>query len=121
MKDSDEHLKTDEEFSRGVYIDLIETSRQGIQEMADIADQLGHPRAYEVLSSMIKQTAEVTDKLMDLHKKKRDLMKRDEPKQLENRTTNNNLYIGTTSDFQNELMRLEDDDVIDGQLSPTDE
>ena len=60
------------------------------------------PRAYEVLSGMIKNVADVNDKLMDLNKKNKDINKSDVPA-LDNATTNNNVFIGSTTDLQRML------------------
>jgi hypothetical protein len=53
--------------------------------------------------------ADVNDKLMELNKKKKDLDKKEETKQVGN--TTNNLFVGTTTDLQ-KLLR-DDEQVID--------
>ena len=51
---------------------------------------------------MIKNVGDVNDKLMDLNKKNKDINKADLPMRSEG-TTNNNLFIGSTTDLQRML------------------
>jgi hypothetical protein len=68
--------------------------------MIEVARESEHPRAFEVLSGMIKGIADVNDKLMDLNKKKKDVEKSDVPA-LENRgNTTNNVFLGSTTELQ---------------------
>jgi hypothetical protein len=77
--------------------------------MIEVARESEHPRAFEVLSGMIKGIADVNDKLMDLNKKQKELTKEDKP--TESTTTNNNLFVGSTTDLQR--MLLGDEKTID--------
>ena len=43
----------------------------------EVARALEHPRAFEVVSGMIKNVSDVNDRLMDLHKKKKEFEKKD--------------------------------------------
>ena len=82
----------DYEYSRDTYYDLIEKGRESLELMIEVARESEHPRAFEVLSGMIKGIADVNDKLMDLNKKQKELTKEDKP--TETTTTNNNLFVG---------------------------
>jgi hypothetical protein len=55
---------------------------------------------------MIKNVGDVNDKLMDLNKKNKDINKSDIPMKAEG-TTNNNLFIGSTTDLQRMLQDVE--------------
>ena len=68
-------VSDDYELSRDTYKELIEAGKAGLEGMAMLAQESEHPRAYEVLATLIKQTADVTDKLMDLQKKKVEIQK----------------------------------------------
>ena len=59
----------DYEYSRETLYDLIEKGREGIEEMIEVARQSEHPSAYEALAGLIKDTANTSEKLMDLHRK----------------------------------------------------
>ncbi len=99
----------DYEYSRDTYYDLIEKGRESLELMIEVARESEHPRAFEVLSGMIKGIADVNDKLMDLNKKQKELTKEDKP--TDTSTTNNNLFVGSTTDLQR--MLLGDEKVID--------
>lgn len=99
-------IKDDYEFSRETYRDLIRTGTLSMDAMAELARESEHPRAFEVLSNHIKNMGEVTDKLMKLQKAKKDLSQ-DNDKQV----TNNNVFVGSTSDLQRMLMNK--DNIID--------
>ncbi len=98
----DDNIKSDYDKSRETYYDLIEKGQDALSMMMEVARESEHPRAYEVLSGMIKNVADVNDKLMDLNKKNKDINKTDVPA-LENATTNNNVFIGSTTDLQRML------------------
>jgi hypothetical protein len=100
-----ENIKTDYETSRDTYLELIEGGKRSLDLMIEVARESEHPRAFEVLSGMIKNVADVTDKLMDLNKKHKDIQKEDKPEQKQ--ITNNNVFLGSTTDLQR-LLRSEE-------------
>ena len=100
----DKNVSKDYEYSRDTYYELIEKGRESLELMIEVARESEHPRAFEVLSGMIKNISDVNDKLMDLNKKNKDI--KQEPKQLEGKTTNN-LFIGSTTDLQRILRNEE--------------
>mgnify|MGYP000630176156 FL=1 len=79
--------------------------------MIEVARESEHPRAFEVLSGMIKGIADVNGSLMDLNKKYKEIQKSDSPK--DTNTTNNNLFVGSTTDLQRMLLGQADEKVID--------
>jgi len=91
------YIEDDFEYSRATYYELLEKGREGLDLMMEVARESEHPRAFEVLSSMLKQQAEVNDKLMELQKKKADLTK---PKQKDQKLTQNNMFFGSTAELQ---------------------
>jgi len=105
----DKDVTDDYEYSRETYKKLIDNSSEALNGMLALASESEHPRAYEVLSGMVKNIADVTDKLMDLQKKKDDMItKHQKPSQ--GGVTNNNVFVGSTTDLQRMLMK---GDVID--------
>lgn len=99
-------IKDDYEFSRQTYKELIKTGTTSMDAMAELARESEHPRAFEVLSNHIRNMSDVTDKLMKLQKAKKDLSV-GEKKQV----TNNNVFVGSTTDLQR--MLLKPDNIID--------
>ena len=97
MSDSDK-INNDYEYSRETYYELVEKGKQSLELMIEVARESEHPRAFEVLSGMIKNISDVNDRLMDLNKKKKDIDKKEEIKKIAN--TTNNLFVGSTADLQ---------------------
>jgi len=73
MTNDEKNIKSDYEYSRETYYDLLEKGRNSLEDMIEVARSSEHPRAYEVLSGMIKNLSDVNDKLMDLNKKNKDM------------------------------------------------
>lgn len=94
------YVEDDFEYSRATYYELLEKGKEGINLMMEVAREAEHPRAFEVLSGMIKQMSEVNDKLMDLQKKKADISK---PKEKAGNLTQNNMFFGSTAELQKML------------------
>ena len=87
---------------------LLNKSDEALDHMMQVAAEAEHPRAFEVLSGLIKNVADVNDKLMDLNKKHKDIT--DAPKAIENKTTNN-LFVGSTAELQKLLKKNEENDL----------
>lgn len=105
--------KIDADFER-VRRDLFDLSTQGeeaIELMMELARESEHPRAFEVLGQLIKQNAEIGEKVLKLHKSKKEQDKTDEPAALaQQAATNNNVFIGSTAELQK---MLRDEKVIE--------
>jgi phosphomevalonate kinase len=108
MADEKNNLKNDYDYSRETYYELIEKGKDALENMIEVARESEHPRAYEVLSGMIKNVSDVNDRLMDLNKKQKEI-NREEVKQVS--STTNNVFLGSTSDLQKLLQN--DKEIID--------
>tara|TARA_B100000214_G_scaffold357319_1_gene316750 strand:+ start:1550 stop:1936 length:387 start_codon:yes stop_codon:yes gene_type:complete len=94
----EKNVDNDYKYSRDTYYELVEKGKESLELMIEVARESEHPRAFEVLSGMIKNISDVNDRLMDLNKKKKDLDKREEIKNIAN--TTNNLFVGSTAELQ---------------------
>lgn len=103
---SEQDKDNDYEYTRETLYDLIEKGREGIEEMIEVARQSEHPRAYEVLATLIKDTAATSEKLMDLHRKIQSLDQMMLPPPEQKGNTTNNLFIGSTTELQRMLKDL---------------
>jgi hypothetical protein len=104
-----ENRDNDFDYTRETLYDLINKGREGIEEMIEVARQSEHPRAYEVLAKLIKDTADTSSQLMDLHKKVKEIDNIIAPQQKQlGQTTNNNLFVGSTTELQRMLKDLGD-------------
>jgi ubiquinone biosynthesis protein Coq4 len=100
---NENEIQDDYDFARAKYYNLAEKGDEAIDLMLDLARESEHPRAFEVLSTMIKQNAEVADRLMELQKRTKEVRETDDQKQLPNSMTQNNVYVGSTTDLQRML------------------
>ena len=94
----EKNIDNDYKYSRDTYYELVEKGKQSLQLMIEVARESEHPRAFEVLSGMIKNISDVNDRLMDLNKKKKEIDKKDDIKKVAN--TTNNLFVGSTTELQ---------------------
>ena len=102
----EKNVDNDYKYSRDTYYELVEKGKQSLELMIEVARESEHPRAFEVLSGMIKNISDVNDRLMDLNKKKKDLDRKEEIKNIPN--TTNNLLVGATAELQ-KLLKNETD------------
>lgn len=99
--------ETDVEFVRDTLKDLVNKSSEALDHLSIIAQETEHPRAYEVLSNMIKQTGDLTTELLDVQKKRKDITQ--EKSSANNQsTTNNAIFVGSTKELQQMLKKAQD-------------
>ena len=94
----EKNVDNDYKYSRDTYYELVEKGKESLELMIEVARESEHPRAFEVLSGMIKNISDVNDRLMDLNKKKKDLDRKEEIKNIAK--TTNNLFVGSTAELQ---------------------
>ena len=90
----------DFEYQRQNFYSLVEKGQDAIEGILDLARESEHPRTYEVAGQLIKNVAEVTEKLGDLHLKMQKL------KELPDRgpkNVTNALFVGSTTELQKML------------------
>lgn len=90
-------ITKDYDYTRGQLYDLIEKGQEAIQGALEVAQSTDHPRAYEVAIQGIKNVADITDKLIDLQKKMKDI---DEKPKKGPTSVTNALFVGSTADLQ---------------------
>ena len=98
--DSYEDADADYKYSRENFYSLVERGQDAIDGILEVAKEGEHPRAYEVVGQLIKNVAEVTEKLADLHEKMKKL--KEVPDHAPKSVTNA-LFIGSTKELQNLL------------------
>ena len=89
---------TDYQYARGNMLSILEKGNQALDGMLDVAGQSQHPRAYEVVATLIKTLADTNKDLIELAKKTKDLEKMDGVEAPQ--TINNNLFVGSTAELQ---------------------
>ena len=99
VKDEDD-IERDYEYQRENFYNLVEKGSAAIDGILELAKESEHPRTYEVAGNLIKQVAEVAEKLGDLQEKMRKL--KEVPNNAPKNVTNA-LFIGSTKELQTML------------------
>lgn len=103
---SSKDIENDYEYTRGQLYNLIEKGQEAINGILDVAQSSDHPRAYEVAGNLIKHVADISDKLLDLQKKVKDVS---EDKKTSPTNVTNAMFVGSTSELQKMLKQMNSD------------
>ena len=95
----------DYKYQRDNFYNLIEKGQNAIEGILNVAKESDHPRGYEVAGNLIKQVAEVTEKLGDLQEKMKKL--KEVPNSAPKNVTNA-LFVGSTAELQKMLKGKQD-------------
>lgn len=87
-------FERDYTWTRENIMSLIQTGQNSLEELFEIARQSQNPRAFEVISELIKTVANANKSLLDLHRQRKNLDPNAGPG-----TVNNNLFVGSTADL----------------------
>ena len=103
---SEDDIEDDYKYQRDNFYNLVEKGSAAIDGILELAKESEHPRTYEVAGQLIKNVAEVTEKLGDLQEKMRRL--KEVPSNAPKNVTNA-LFVGSTKELQKMLKdKLED-------------
>ena len=97
---NEQDTDNDYKYQRENFYQLVERGQDAIDGILDLAKEGEHPRAYEVAGNLIKQVADVTEKLGDLQTKMKKL--KEVPNQAPKNVTNA-LFVGSTAELQKML------------------
>lgn len=97
----DKDLDKDYEESRKTLKELVRKGNDAIDHLLAIATDTEHPRAFEVVATLIKNTAEANEKLMIMQKSVRD-MKNIKSKETVN--VDKAIFVGSTAEL-NKLLK----------------
>lgn len=101
-----EMLDYDYEQTRENLYALLKDGKTALDAALSVARQSEHPRAFEVVSGLMKDLADINGKLLDLHKKKQTIeTPKNQPGQApqQSNTTNNAIFVGSTADLSKML------------------
>jgi len=87
-----EQAENDFDTARDALLNALEKSQMALEDLVIVAKGSQHPRAFEALATIVDSVKETSKDLIDIHQKKKDLIKKPE----ESKTINNNLVISTT-------------------------
>ncbi len=94
---NEDNVSSDFEYARGNLIAAIEKGQEALSGMLDVASQSQHPRAYEVVATLLKTVSDANKDLLELQKRKKDLTGE---MPMGPTTVNNNLFVGSTAELQ---------------------
>jgi hypothetical protein len=95
-------------YSRDKIKELISKAEDAIDNMMALASETEHPRAFEVLAGMFKTTTDMMDQLITLQKKRQELTQSQDHKSAGGNTTNNAIFVGSTTELQKFLSKQND-------------
>ena len=98
--DTLEDVDTDYKYQRENFYRLVERGQDAIDGILELARESEHPRSYEVAGQLIKNVADVTEKLGDLQTKMKKL--KEVPNSAPKNVTNA-LFVGSTAELQKML------------------
>jgi|LauGreDrversion4_2_1035121.scaffolds.fasta_scaffold11284_5 hypothetical protein len=96
---------------------IIEKSQEAIEGISELAQDSQQARAYEVMAQLIQSSLEANNRLMDIHRRMKDLKKEEKAKTTT--VTNNSIYVGSTADLQkmirDQRKAIDRGDIVDEQ------
>ena len=100
VKVPDQESDNDYKYQRDNFYRLVERGQDAIDGILELAKESEHPRSYEVAGQLIKNVADVTEKLGELQLK---MQKLKEVPSNAPRNVTNALFVGSTSELQKML------------------
>lgn len=100
IEKSDSVYDDDYEYARTNFYNVIEKGTDALEEMLHLAKSSEHPRAFEVVSTLMKT---LVDANKDLVKMNEDRKKSQPASEEHKKVTNNNLFVGSTAQLQKML------------------
>ena len=94
---NDDDIKTDYNYARENYYNLMEKGYDALDELLEIAKSSEHARHFEVASQLIKNLGDTNEKLLKLQQTKKELTK--EKTNIGPNNVSNNLFVGSTSEL----------------------
>ena len=94
---------TDYEYARQNIYGVIETGANALDQLAQVAAQTQHPRAFEVLANLVKTMVEANKDLLNLRKTKLEIEKASGESMNDSmggHKVQNNLFVGSTAELQ---------------------
>ena len=96
IQSQDQKVESDYDKTRTNLLDLLNKGQDALTSALAVAKQSEHPRAFEVVGNLMKQVADINSQLMELHQQKQKI---DEPKGGAKSVTNNAIFVGSTSEL----------------------
>jgi hypothetical protein len=85
--------------ARNTITKAIDQGIASMQELANVAKNSEHPRAYEVMATMLKTISEMSKDLVDLQETRRSLNRNDEQSDTPTVKNQQNIFVGSTQEL----------------------
>ena len=108
IKSVDDKVDRDYDYARTNFYNIIETGTEALEQMLDVAKASEHPRAYEVVSTIMKTLVDANKDLVSMSAKKQESEEEKNPS--EKAVTNNNMFVGSTAELQQLLKDMRSKD-----------
>lgn len=109
----EQDTEEDFEYSREKLKKLISTAEEALDAAVALAMEAEHPRAFEVVSGMLKNISDMNTELLKLQKARKELHKETaETKEGGGPVTNNSIFVGSPGELQK---LLKNNPVIDAE------
>lgn len=112
----EEDLKSDYEKSRETLDELIEKGKTAFDDILSIAKETEKGRDFEVAATMLKTLVDANEKIMDLHKKVREISNYSKVKEESKTNIKNAIFVGSTKDLAKMVKDMKESDVIDVEV-----
>lgn len=84
----------DFDYARGNLVAAIEKGQEALSDIVQVAGMTQSARSYEAVASILNAVTNANKELLELSKKKKDIIEDDKPS-----TVNNNLFVGSTAEL----------------------
>jgi len=94
-------VEEDANFARNNIRELIIKGNQAMDQLLAVAKESEHPRAYEVAATLIKSLADMNKDLLDLQKKRKDLIPNEDnfAGNTKNLNVDKAIFVGSTNEL----------------------
>jgi dTDP-D-glucose 4,6-dehydratase len=89
-------LEKDYLYARATITNIIQKGSEALDNILELAQETDSARAYEVVGQLIDKMTTSTEKLLDLHKKVKDI--KDSDTNTPTNVTNNAMFFGSTTE-----------------------
>ena len=107
---TDDKIDKDYEYARSNFYNVIESGTEALEQMLDVAKASEHPRAYEVVSTIMKTLVDANKDLVKMSTDKLKVEGESSTDSSQNPTTNNNLFVGSTNELQQLIKDMKNSD-----------
>lgn len=104
-------LKKDYEIARDNFHELIDKGKEAMEDILSIARESEKGRDFEVAATMLKNVIEANEKMIDLHRRVREISNYKAKKEESSTNIKNALFVGSTTELSKLIKDLNTKDI----------